>query len=335
MPGTDAGDTGSDHSSPPPESGPPPDVTTDQGSEVPPPDSGPAGEVLVSGEPPIVDLAVDDSHVYYVTQPAKLRRVPKSGGPAETINDGALDSGLASARLAMGPLDLYWANATEGAVVRIDKASYSMKYLAAAQGNVLGLAATGTHVVWGNDAGLQVLATGPGPAPFTADATSIGPGAIATSASSVYFASASGLIVRRDWATLGQNVASSIIATAQTEVAELRTDAKGAVYWIVRGDANGCGSTIRRASPGAPPESWIEPPCPKPGCGAARAFLPAGAVAYIGRENCGLQRVDSVTGVTTELGPQSSAARIATDGTSVFWATSTGAVLRIAKGDSP
>ncbi|MBK9001419.1 MAG: hypothetical protein IPM35_37340 [Myxococcales bacterium] len=310
------------------------DATLDQATEAPPPDAGQVVTVLVSGEPPITDLAVDATHVYYVAAPARLKRVPKTGGPAETVNDGALDSGVAHAELAMGPTHLFWANALDGIVARIDKESGAMKILSSGQGVIADVTTTGAYLVWGSDAGLQALATASGSVPVTAAMTGVASGGIAATSDSIHFASATGDIVRLDAASLGQTSIGVVISSGQQDVAEMRAVEGGPLYWVLSGDGDGCGSTVRRAMPGAPAEAWVDLPCPQPSCGQARALEVAGTTAWVGREKCGLQKIDSLTGQVTDLGPPDTEARVVTDDSSVFWATSSGSVLRTSKGDN-
>jgi hypothetical protein len=91
------------------------------------------------------DLALDADYVYVSAfDHGTISRVPKAGGPVETIATGQ----VGAYAIALAGDDVYWTNYDAGVVARAPKAGGPTVIISASEVHPTGLAVEGGHVYW-------------------------------------------------------------------------------------------------------------------------------------------------------------------------------------------
>jgi hypothetical protein len=110
--------------------------------------TGSAVETLATGGEPRW-MAIDDSHVYWVSLPGgsgsdgTIMRVAKTGGTPETLASGETDP----VEIAVDGTYVYWARSTGGTIVRVPRGGGTIATVATTP-NVRGFAVDTTHAYW-------------------------------------------------------------------------------------------------------------------------------------------------------------------------------------------
>lgn len=169
------------------------------------------------------DLEVDATHVYFTTYDdveGGVHRVPREGGPLETLVDG-LDH---PSQLELVDGVLYVSETGAHRIVKLAASGGPLEVVAAGQGGPTGLASDGARLYWANYLSDEVVTSTLDGSDLQVLGTAVDPYRVAVDAERVYF-SALGADVR--WIAKDGSAQGSIASPSPRTVATFG----GLVYW--------------------------------------------------------------------------------------------------------
>jgi len=251
---------------------------------------------LATGQSTPASVAVDGTHVYWVTAGGEVKKVPLGGGTVTTLASGQ-DEPLS---VAVDGTHVYWVNAgsrgynsTDGSVNKVPLGGGAVTTLASGQAFPISVAVDGTHVYWVNaDLVDRFAALKNG----TVNEVPLGGGAVTTLAS-------------------GQNEPWSVAVDSTN------------VYWV-----NSAGTeTVNKVPVGGGTVTTLA----NDPHGAASVAVSGTDVYWVDFGGQPVNVVPIGGGAVTQIGSGVDGVSVAVNGTHVFWGTYGGVVYEAPLGGGP